>query len=204
MRRVNFYVTTALSICLFSVPALASETGNVATGSAATANAPSANAATTDTASAEDGVAEEATAEEIAMFVPLVQPCIAEPEGDACASVRALVRSCAAEMKPERCKVIFDEGNVVFDDPALVARMQAVLQHVEEAMPEFASPKPDDLDEDVLEGERIDAETELLLGDENQMTHSSPPVMNGDADEELQEELEELEAETSEEEVIAP
>lgn len=160
MRRVNFYVTTALSISLLSVPAIASEQGA------------------------------EATAEDVALFAPLVQPCIAEPESDACAQVRALVAACAAEMEEDKCTVMFEDGDVVFEDPSLVARMQLVLQHVDEVMPEFDSPKPDGLDEDVLEGERIEAETILLLGDENQMTHSSPPIMDDEAEESETETLE--------------
>lgn len=184
MRTAKFYATTALSICLLSVPAIASET---ATELPAT-EAPAAEATTTDSAANDATTSdametpEEATDDEVAMFAPLVQPCIAEPEGDACAPVRALVSSCAAEMKPEKCEVIFDEGNAVFEDAALVSRMQEVLQYVDEMMPEFDSPKPDGLSEEVLESERLDAETLLLLGDENQMTHSSPPVQDGDTD----------------------
>ncbi len=171
MRSLNFYATTALSICLFSVPVIASEH------------------------------ASDATEDEVALFAPLVQPCIAEPEGDACAPVRALVAACAADMTPQKCEVMFDDGGAVFEDSELVARMQVVLQNVEEAMPEFASPKPDDLPEDVLESERIDAETELLLGDENQMTHSTPPVLDGESDDELQEELKESDAESPQDDV---
>lgn len=162
MRKANLYASTALGLCLIPVSGVVM-------------------AQTVDV-----------TAEELALFAPLVQPCISAPETDACAPVRSLVAECAAEMTFAQCEVLFEDGTVVFDDPELVVRIQDILQQVDDTMPDFSERTEGDGGLEVDDDVRAEAERTLLLGDENQMTHSAPPLLEGESEDELRETMEDM------------
>lgn len=162
MRKANLYATTALGLCL--IPASGSVSAQTV----------------------------EVTPDELALFAPLVQPCIDAPESDACAPVRSLVAECAEDMTFAQCEVLFEDGVAVFDDPELVARVQEILQNVDDVMPDFSEQTAGEGGMDVNDDVRAEAERTLLLGDENLLTHSTPPVQEGEAREGLRETLENL------------
>lgn len=159
MRKANLYASTALGLCLIPVSGVAT--------------AQSANV----------------SAEELALFAPLVQRCIDAPATNACAPVRSIVAECAVEMTFAQCEVLFEDGIAVFDDPELVERVQDILQQVDTAMPSVLDQTGVGGALVVNDDVRIEAERQLLLGDENQLTHSTPPLLEGEITDELREAL---------------
>ncbi len=120
-------------------------------------------------------------------FVPLVQPCIDIPSEETCAEVRAVISECARDLEFASCDVVFRDADAVFDNPALKADAQTLLQQTRDAMPEFDTEESGDLSPEALEAARATAERTYLRGDANQMTHSQPELHEGELDEEARE-----------------
>lgn len=113
-----------------------------------------------------------------AVFVPLVEGCIAMPTVETCQSVRAVVAECAGDLDRERCSVLFVDAEPLFDDPSELEAVQAMLSDAAEAITilEF----PDVQNGDIDDATRANSERTLLLGDENLMSHSAPPLLDSD------------------------
>ncbi len=146
----SFYASTALSLCLISAPGFAWSEEVVP------------------------------TADDVEQFAPLVRPCVESGGGDECADFRSLIAECADSFERVRCEVLFEDGQAVFDDDETRERMAGVLEYVAGNLPDFPSPGPDDLPEAALDAARSDAEAGLLRADDNQMTHSTPPLVEGE------------------------
>lgn len=114
-----------------------------------------------------------------AAFAPLVDACVAGPTVETCGQVRAVIAECARELDHEGCSVLFENAKEVFEDPAARAASQAALAGTAEAIAAMTFPEAEDGDVD--EATRADAERTLLRGDENLMSHSAPPLLDGDA-----------------------
>lgn len=117
--------------------------------------------------------------EEAAVFVPLVDACVSGPTVDTCEQVRAVVTECASDLDHDGCSVLFQEAEEVFEDPARLASSKAMLSKAAEAI--AAMEFPDVQNGDIDEATRADAERTLLRGDDNLMSHSAPPLLDGRA-----------------------
>lgn len=113
------------------------------------------------------------------VFVPLVEPCVSTPSVATCEQVRAVIAECADELDHEGCSVLFEKPGEVFENPLRLEASRAALSRAADAI--AAMEFPDDGRHGVDEATRADAERTLLLGDENLMSHSPPPLLEGDA-----------------------
>ena len=113
-----------------------------------------------------------------AVFVPLVNACVMTPTLETCQQVRAVIAECANDLDYELCAVLFEDADEVFEDPARLESLHMTLSETADiiATMEF----PDVEHSDIGEFSRADAERTLLRGDENLMTHSAPPLLEGE------------------------
>lgn len=113
-----------------------------------------------------------------ALFVPLVDACVSTPTVETCEQVRTVLAECANELDREGCSVLFEDADEVFENPAQLASSQAILSETAEAI--AAMEFPDALNGEIDDDTRADAERTLLRGDENLMSHSAPPLLEGE------------------------
>jgi len=147
----NVYATGAIGLCLFAMPVVTH---------------------------AQTAVANE---ENDAIFVPMVDECVAIPTADTCARVRAVITECADGLERALCDVLFTDPSAVFDTPQMYARAQVLLSDTRGAIADmvFADVNDPAIDGIIAEG-RADAERTMLRGDANPMSHSGPPSVAAD------------------------
>lgn len=125
-------------------------------------------------------MADTPTSDEMDWFHEAVQECIAAPDTDACEQVRSVVEICSDDPTVERCGEVFQDARMIFDSEDRLERAEEILASTAAQMPGFDAPETDDLPSDALEEARDDAERQLLRTDDNQMTHSTPPLSSGE------------------------
>lgn len=113
------------------------------------------------------------------VFVPLVDACVSAPSVATCEQVRAVIAECAEELDHEGCSVLFEKPEEVFENPMRMETSRTALSEAADAIAAMAFP--DAGRDGVDDATRADAERTLLLGDENLMSHSPPPLLEGDA-----------------------
>ena len=114
-----------------------------------------------------------------AVFVALVNACVSAPTVETCQQVRAVIAECASDLDYELCSVLFEDAEGVFEDPTRLETSQIALSETAEVIASMEFPDVEH--SDIGEFSRADAERTLLRGDENLMTHSAPPLLEGEA-----------------------
>jgi len=152
MSRRNFHATTALGLCLAMVPLSAA-----------------AQSTGTDPEAAE-------------IFVPMVQDCVIGASEAECQQVRTVITECAADLEFDRCQLLFEDANAVFDNSEQLEQAEMMLVQTSETIAQMDFTEADAELGDLAESARADAERTLLRGDDNLMTHSAPPLVEGEAE----------------------
>ncbi|PZX39437.1 outer membrane protein OmpA-like peptidoglycan-associated protein [Roseinatronobacter thiooxidans] len=177
MSRRNFHATTALGLCLAMVPL---------------------------SAAAQSTGADPEAAE---IFVPMVQDCVIGAREAECQQVRTVITECAADLEYDRCQLLFEDANAVFDDSQQLEQAEMMLVQTSEIIAQMDFSEADAELGDLAESARADAERTLLRGDENLMTHSAPPLVEGEAediDADLETPVSEIDAQPDTEEGAPP
>ncbi|WP_157898105.1 hypothetical protein [Yoonia vestfoldensis] len=119
-----------------------------------------------------------AAAQDEALFVPMVDECVAMPSAETCGRVRAVIIECAEELERALCDVLFTQPSAVFDRPQMQAEAQILLSATRDAIADIAFAEIETPENDgIIAESRADAEREMLRGDANPMSHSGPPAV---------------------------